>query len=480
MALSPSQVWEVRTTGVDTNGGAFKAGAAGTDYSVQDVAQVAVADAVANGTTTLTSATATFSAAHVGNVVYLVGGSGSLAAARREIVTFTNSTTVVLDAVVATGTGITLNLGGALLTFGELANATRGMVASNKAFVKSGTYGITTGVTFAQTVGSPGFSATPSEIVGYKTTRGDIAFGVNAANRPLINTNASISALTFTGQGWSIRNLQFGAGTTTPFRGMLVTGNVSVVANCLVTSYSSSGFNTNAQLVGFHQCEATGGVAGALGGIVNGFNNGSIVGCYVHDGAGVGIQADGSITHNVIANQSGTTADGIAATAYNAVLYNTVYNCGRHGISYTGMAPSTATVKGNILAKNGGYGLTNLGGAGLPARREWDGNAYYNNTSSATPGGPRNNLDDTTVNPTNGIAPYTNVLDVLLASPNDPFTNAAGGDFSLNNTAGRGALLRGTGPLNAWPGLTQVGYRDFGAIQHQDAGGTTITTFIEG
>ena len=69
MALSVSQVWEIRTTGSDTNGGGFHAGASGTDYSQQAAAQVTVADAVANGTTTLTSVTASFTAAHVGNLV---------------------------------------------------------------------------------------------------------------------------------------------------------------------------------------------------------------------------------------------------------------------------------------------------------------------------------------------------------------------------------------------------------------------------
>lgn len=33
MALSSATVFEVRTTGADTNGGGFVAGAAGTDYS---------------------------------------------------------------------------------------------------------------------------------------------------------------------------------------------------------------------------------------------------------------------------------------------------------------------------------------------------------------------------------------------------------------------------------------------------------------
>jgi hypothetical protein len=39
MALSSATVLEVRTTGVDTNGGGFVTGATGTDFSQQNAAQ---------------------------------------------------------------------------------------------------------------------------------------------------------------------------------------------------------------------------------------------------------------------------------------------------------------------------------------------------------------------------------------------------------------------------------------------------------
>ncbi len=479
MALSASQVWEVRTTGSDQNGGAFKAGSSGTDYSVQDAAQIAVADAVANGTTTLTSATAAFSAAHVGNVLYLAGGSGSLAATRREVVAFTNSSTIVLDAAVATGGGITLNLGGAILTFVELASSTRGMAASNKAFVKSGTYGITAGVTFAQSVAIANFANLPTEIQGYKTVRGDISLGVNAAFRPVLQTNAAaLNALTFSGAGLRLAGIVVGAGTSPPGNAVTTSGTAVTIHNCRVSAYANTAFYSPGSYNLIHACEVAGGVGSAVGGIYLTAGNCNVVGCYVHDGVGPGVYsaaADSNVLDSVIANQSGAAADGILGYNFNELLYNTIYNCGRHGISMSSLRHGITMIRGNILAKNGGYGLTNLAGPGLAARAAWDGNAYYSNT-----GGARNNLDDTTVNPANAVAPYANALDVLLASPNDPFTNAAGGDFTLNGMAGRGALLRGTGPSNAWPGIAQAGYRDFGAIQHQDAGGTTITTFIEG
>jgi parallel beta-helix repeat protein len=56
---------------------------------------------------------------------------------------------------------------------------------------------------------------------------------------------------------------------------------------------------------------------------------------------------------------------------------------------------------------------------------------------------------------------------------NPLFTNAAGGDFTLNNTAAGGALVRGAGvPTGTlpftFPGLSLTGYDDLGALQHRE------------
>jgi len=83
MALASATVWEVRTAGNDTNGGGFVTGASGSDWSQQDAARtgadvtdISVTDAVAAGTTTITSATANFDTTIVGNIVYFEGGRG--------------------------------------------------------------------------------------------------------------------------------------------------------------------------------------------------------------------------------------------------------------------------------------------------------------------------------------------------------------------------------------------------------------------
>src|SRR5579862_6029433 len=108
MALPSTTVFEVRPgAGSATNGGGFVPGSSGTDWSQQNGAQYSVADGVANGTTTVTSATANFGTDVVGNIA-CIGG------AWYRIVSRTNATTIVVDRSITTATGLTLNIGGAL------------------------------------------------------------------------------------------------------------------------------------------------------------------------------------------------------------------------------------------------------------------------------------------------------------------------------------------------------------------------------
>jgi hypothetical protein len=117
MALSAQTAWEVRpTNGSDTNGGGFVAGSTGTDWSTQNAAQYAKTDIVTNGTTTITSATSNWGTDVVGNIIYIAGGTGSLAGVWRQIVTRVSASNLTLDAStgLAASTGCTGNVGGAL------------------------------------------------------------------------------------------------------------------------------------------------------------------------------------------------------------------------------------------------------------------------------------------------------------------------------------------------------------------------------
>ena len=99
-----------------------------------------------------------------------------------------------------------------------------------------------------------------------------------------------------------------------------------------------------------------------------------------------------------------------------------VYGNGRDGIRAVArwsFTIASGTIFNNLIVNNGGYGL-NQPTAQTHADFPWiDYNAFFNNTSGA-----RNNIN---------ASPH----DVTLTG--DPFTNAAGNDFSLNNVAGAGA-----------------------------------------
>src|SRR3989344_5109514 len=145
MALSANTIFEVRTSGSDTNGGGFVTGASGTDWSQQNAAQYAVTDGVTAGTTTITSATANFGTDVVGNIMYVEGGTGAVAAGFYQITARASSTSITVDRStgLTAGTGVTLNIGGALATPGRIIQT--GILADgNKVYIKSGTYTLTT------------------------------------------------------------------------------------------------------------------------------------------------------------------------------------------------------------------------------------------------------------------------------------------------------------------------------------------------
>src|SRR5580698_8835266 len=102
MALPSTSVWEVRpTNGSNTNGGGFDSTGTGTDFSQQNSKNtsgnnISTTDAVAAGSTTITSATAAFNSTITGNIIYLQGGSGSLSAGWYRA-TYVSATSITVD-----------------------------------------------------------------------------------------------------------------------------------------------------------------------------------------------------------------------------------------------------------------------------------------------------------------------------------------------------------------------------------------------
>lgn len=473
-AISANTAWEVRSVSSDTNGGGFVALATGTDMSQfnnknaagctscqSTTINISTTDAVAAGTTTITSATGNFSAALVGNIVEFSGGTGSIAAVWKQVTGFTGATTITIDSSIAASTGMTMNIGGALATIGK---ALAVMTAQNIIFVKAtATYTITANLTLANQF-VPTNTAPANQLIGYTTTRAD-------AGRATIqlSTNSNLTALDATnGQGWWISNFVVDCNSLTGSSGMII-NTWSVVRNVKVMNCLGAGAvrlaNGSARLI---DSEITANTPSSSAGAVNSAGAAtSIERCYVHDNVGTGIVVLGSgatVLYNVIASNSGAAGNGILATGNgpHTILNNTIYNNALDGI---GMTSSTAlglasTVRNNLLISNGRYGFNGYtGNPGYGKFPQWDGNAYFGNTTN-----PRNNADDTgTTNPINAANPYTNTLDVTLTAT--PFTNAGTHNFTLNSTAGGGAAAKGTGTPGALPGLSQSGAISFGALQ---------------
>ena len=464
MPIAAACVWELRTTGASTNGGGYVSG--GTDYSQQDTAQLALTDVVAIGTTTLTSATAGFTSAMVGNIIYLQGGTGSLAATRRQITAFTNASTITVSDAVAAGTGITGNVGGALLQF---ANASLSMVAGNVVYVKAGTYNITAATSMLTNTSSGTF--TQSTFVGYNTNRNLW----NLDTKPLLTTATNSVPLLTGNNSLNVvfRNISFSstAGTKTTMLTSATGGSSAFFYECrfegfqAVTPTSTSAANQYGGY--FVRCE---------------FYNMTVAG--IQRGNSSNLDAYYCYFDNCVAGMKHDSTAGIL-TAIGCVFdSNTTAGI---DVARTTTSQAQVNIKDCTFYGNG-EGIYFRGNLNItPQSIELDNNVFYGNTRGIRV------LNAITVNNAKFLTYRTNAFgnnasgnhtnfptgydEITLTA--DPFTNAAGGDFTYNNTAGGGALLRGTGSTGYTYGNT-TNHKDVGAVQHLDSGGggTNYTGFL--
>ncbi len=454
MALSANTVWEVRTAGSDTNGGGFVAGASGTDWSQQDAAQYSVTDGVTAGSTTVTSATASFGTDVVGNIIYIQGGTGSVAAGWYQITARNSATSITVDRStgLTAGTGVTLKIGGALLT---IAQALALWVSNNKGFVKAGTYTTTATNTCAATGVDPSGSAPPNWLIGYSSTRGD-----NGQATIKLSTNSGLIGLNVTGTGWFIHNFIVDCSSLSTSKGIVLSTNWGQVYNCKVMNATSIGIDVSGTTCEVYFNEVTG-CSGTAG--ISGFSGGTtwINYNYVHDNTctGIALTGQGVASFNVCANNTGGSSDGISCQYGSVLLYNTCYGNGRDGIHNTNQYIISTLWRNNLLVNNVSSGI-NAATSSVPAGPWMDYNGFYGNGTAITNG--------TNTTGIFGVSPYTTHNVTLTA---DPFTNAAGGVFTLNSTAGGGAACRAAASPGVFPGSAGTSYADLGALQHQDSGG---------
>lgn len=443
MSLSSATVWEVRSGSSDTNGGGFVAGASGTDFSQQNSKNtvgnnISTTDAVANGTATLTSATAAFTAAIVGNIIYLSGGSGSIAAGWYQVTAFTNATTITIDRTIAASTGMTLNIGGALASPGQAGAV---LVSGNIIWIAAGTYLITSAIT---NVSGGCLSVSVScGVEGYSSSRGDLG------TPPVLQASGISSAtlLARTAQNGYFRNITVDGQSLTAICGVKSDdgGNPSYIDKVTAKNCTNSGIISNRGFLA--RCVATGcSTTGA------GISCSSAWMCESHDNTVTGFSYAGQASAGLLVrclsyNNSGSSSDGFQLGNYFHAVECSAYNNGRDGFRANGSGGAYCAYC--VSEHNIGVGFNTS-------------NTVTNATSLVNCAGYQNTGGDI------GGTPYYNVG--FIHATAEIFNNAAGTDFSPNNTGGGGAAIRGVSIT--FPVASTTSYEDLGAAQSQATGGS--------
>jgi len=484
-ATLPNEVLEVRpTNGNDKNGGGFVAGQAGTDMSLfnnkngsgctscqSSSANLSATDASLNASAVLTSVNATFSSAIVGNVVYLeLGGgscvSGTINAQWRQVISTTGNT-ITLD-VTPTGTPVTctnftINIGGALQTLATSITALGFATSPFQIYVKNES-AITTTATLTFPASSvPSVTLPWARLEGYSSSRGD-----GGRVSLSLSTNTGLTAIVV-GAGWQVANWVIDCASLGTSTGLSL-GNEGIswnnkISNCVTGGVVETGTTSSYNFIAQTEITGCSGTAISLTGTYN-----QVIFNYIHDNTATAVNASASAVNitfrgNIVARNTGSTSVHglvLATIGVMNVADNVFDSNGGDGLRITGNSAAVSLiVKGNIFYNNGVYGLDFVT-ATWRASYFYDGNAYGANSTA-----PRHNADDVSTNKLDAVAPYTNPLDVT--GINDPWVNRTGGNYTLNSTAGAGALISSQGFPGAFgTGTTSTtGYRAIGPIQPQ-------------
>jgi hypothetical protein len=430
----------------------------GIDYSQQIAPQVTIDNAAiiaitptANSNTLQFTAGYTATYADVGNVVNITGGS-NVNAGRYEITAYTSTTWTLAGAgnlTTASGAGsaITGQMGGCV---DHPATAVSAFVAGNLVMVKY------SGAPFGFTTNAPNVSGgyincgVAVQWQGYDGTR---RLDNTNANRPIFNAGvASTTMVTLTGSAQSFKGFSFtNTGAFASVTAFSI-GTGHVVQRCIIDGIASA-CTTNNSASRFVDCAVTNWSGSAFSG---GAGNGHVwIRCYAgppSSGSSPAFTIGGSnYLEDCIADRSVGHGFSAASTGISLVRRCTARGCTLNGFNLT-----ILTVLEHCLS----YGNTGIGFSGGSAGGQ---SVLRNCAAGGNTGG--------------NYSPsfYTTKLINCQNLTADPFTNAAGGDFSLNNVAGAGALCRSLAV--ALPAPSTTSYPDAGAAQHQDSGAAVLYAY---
>src|SRR5579871_300772 len=449
MAFNAGMIWDVRSGGSDSNSGGFDptVAAPGTDFSQQNAAQIAYTDLVIDGTTNtkITSAAHPFDSTSPGNTINITGGTG-FTVQTVEILSVSGNVATCDKAVGTTGsTGGTGNLGGAKATLGSAAKLT---VGGNVIFLLGpATYSFT--VTTRNANGGPinipatpgGTNLKPTRLVGWVTNR-TVGNLDPIGSLPVIQAASGIAT-----------------GTYVYFNDQYVHTRNIVAKN---PNNSAAGYNAFQLDNGLGLCERCT-ADNFANGIWSSFGVNDVIDCRATNST-EGILGSGSGGCIQFCTATGCTDHAYQISGNSNVTCCIAYSNPGYGFYSTGSAFfNNCTSRDNTTLK--GYGFYMADGCVLVNCLAWNNaqNDYDNNIASW-----RARLFNCAgvTKGSNWSSQNTFGFISLSAYPN---TNAAGGDFGLNNAVGGGALCRGAGYPASYFGLsTTSSYFDIGAAQHPD------------
>lgn len=437
MALASTIIFRANTAGTagNVNGGGYKPGSSGTDFSRQNAAQydltgvtTAAADAIL--------LTASAAADMVGNVAKINSGT-NFTVGWYEIISVVVGTSITLDRTCTTAAGSAgaVKIGG-YLSLGSADDAVfEALAPGNKLYIEKGTYTIDGNVSVA----NDGTAALPINIVGRD---GSDTVAPTGANRPILAFGANTA--NFLGDYYNFYNLDF---TTTAPAGIFVQAG-SILRNCKSFNSSATANRAAFSLSGLGSrvidCEA---ISTAGDGIDQASGQAShITGCYIHDCGAKGIDLVGtsvrtSITFNIIDN----CATGISMGSGSTEIF--VQNNTLHGANTpagTGIdLLATTAIKCTFMNNSISGFVTGVNSAAAVESNFYDYNNFFNNTTNRTnvTAGP----NDTALDPA--------------------FTDAPNGNFAV------GANMKAIAFPGAFPGGLTTGYLDIGAVQRVEPTG---------
>ncbi len=435
MAIAAACVWEVRTTATagNVNGGFYKTGASGTDFSQQDAAQYNLTGGTSAGAGAVILH-ASAAADMVGNGLHINSGTNTTAG-WYEIISVIDGVSITVDRNCTTGVGasIAFRVGGALVD--GVTGIANQAVAGNTAYVKAGTYTVSGGNNWNWGV-LAGTSSVQGYVIGYNATRGDNPTG---SNRPQVNFS---SGTFLTGSLVTWKNMSFKSANVTSGQGaaFISTGNGSIY-NCKFVNTTTT---ANIQACGvtnninFYGCEFVS--YNGYGVVQPSADTASFFNCWFHDSQ-YGIFNSYTAAPNRLTVQ-GCTFSGCAVAGYqsaaSSALYvgqlinNTFYGgeASKIGIGINYLGNYKLNVLNNIF-----YGLATGLVAGVTANEE-NNNNYFNNTADVS--GISKGANDIALDPQfTSVGQYKHTGTVTSSGTTLTDTGAA----FTNVTAGRDFLL---------------------------------------